>query len=439
MKVLVTGGAGFIGSVLVPMLLGDGHSVRVLDNLMHGGNSLLPLFRDRRFEFQRGDIRDLPTVRTAVQGCDAVIHLAAIVGFPACRRFPDLAQTVNVEGTRNVAAAAGPDRLVLFGSTGSNYGALVDDLCTEETPLNPLSLYGKTKTAAERHLMNNCRTVAYRFATAFGVSPRLRLDLLINEFVYQAVKLKYLVIYERHFMRTFIHVHDIARSFLFALDHADRMAGQVYNVGSATLNFSKQQLCEMIRSKVDYYLHFAEVGEDQDKRNYCVSYDKINQVGYQTTISLEDGIDELIRADGRGRNPQPLLERVNRRLSCEPSAERPIDMAPAPRGDMTAGPLSESATVARQIATDRPRISYVLATWNRAAFLRQALEQVRDWIDPQDELIVIDGGSTDDTRSVVASFGNLISRFVSEPDRGEAHAFNKGVLEFAGSLCKVLV
>ncbi len=296
MKILITGGAGYIGSTLGPLLLENGYQVRVIDNLMYGGTSLLPHFRNPNFEFVKGDIRDKNAMCHAAEGCDAIIHLAAIVGFPACRKNPDLAETVNVDGTRVVAEVAGSDKRVLFGSTGSNYGALIDAECTEETPLNPLSLYGKTKTLAERHLMEHCDSVAYRFATAFGVSSRMRLDLLVNDFVYTALKMRYLVVYESHFMRTFIHVHDIARSFLFALKNLDQMHGQVYNVGSAKMNFSKAEVCEMIRTKVDYYLHFADVGEDADKRNYIVSYEKINQLGYSTTIGLEEGISELVSA-----------------------------------------------------------------------------------------------------------------------------------------------
>ncbi|PIQ82936.1 MAG: epimerase [Candidatus Omnitrophica bacterium CG11_big_fil_rev_8_21_14_0_20_64_10] len=295
MKILVTGGAGYIGCVLVPMLLERGHSVRVLDSLMYGGAGLLPCFRSGRFEFFPGDIRDPKAIQSAVEGCDAVIHLAAIVGFPACRKDPVLAEEVNVAGTRWVAEAAGKKRLVLFGSTGSNYGAVPDQVCTEETPLNPVSVYGKTKVAAERMLFNDCRTIAFRFATAFGLSPRMRLDLLINDFVQTALRLKYLVVYEPHFMRSFIHVHDIARSFLFALEHADRMIGQVYNIGAKTMNFSKAQICEMIRKQVDYYLHYAAVGEDEDKRNYVVSYEKIGGLGYKTTVTVEEGIAELVK------------------------------------------------------------------------------------------------------------------------------------------------
>jgi nucleoside-diphosphate-sugar epimerase len=173
---------------------------------------------------------------------------------------------------------------------------LENDICTEDTPLNPLSLYGKTKTAAERLLLENNNTIAYRFATAFGASPRMRLDLLINDFVYTALKQRYLVVYEAHFMRSFIHVADMARSFLFALENAERMRGQVYNVGSETMNYSKAQVCELIRQSVDYYLHYAAVGEDADKRNYVVSYKKISNLGYHTTITVEAGVKELTRA-----------------------------------------------------------------------------------------------------------------------------------------------
>jgi nucleoside-diphosphate-sugar epimerase len=294
MKILVTGGAGFIGTTLIPVLLGEGHKVRVLDNLMYGGDQLLPFFRNPDFEFQRGDIRSLEDVKRAVQGQDAVIHLAAIVGYPACRKDPKLAEEVNVQGTKNIAALVSPNQLVLFGSTGSNYGA-VEEICTEETPLNPLSLYGQTKTLAEAYLMEHCSTVAFRFATAFGLSPRLRLDLLINDFTYRAVTQQYLVVYEKHFMRTFIHVHDMARAFAFAIEKADQMRGHVFNVGSDRMNFSKQQVCELIERQVKCYVHYADVGEDVDKRNYVVSYRKIGELGYDTSVTVEQGIGELVR------------------------------------------------------------------------------------------------------------------------------------------------
>lgn len=293
MKILVTGGAGYVGTSLIPQLLEKGHQVRVLDCLMFGGDQLLPFFRNNNFEFKKGDVRNSQDVEDAVKGQDVVIHLAAIVGYPACRKDPQLAEEVNVHGTKNVAAAVSRQQLVLFGSTGSNYGA-VEDICTEESPLNPLSLYGQTKTMAEAHLLEHCSTVAFRFATAFGLSPRLRLDLLVNDFTYKAVTQQYLVVYEKHFMRTFIHVHDMGRAFCFAIENANKMRGQVYNVGADAMNFSKEQICKLIEARVKCYVHYADVGEDADKRNYVVSYKKLNSLGYKTSIAVEQGIDELV-------------------------------------------------------------------------------------------------------------------------------------------------
>lgn len=295
MNVLLIGGAGYVGTSLIPQLLERGYRVRLLDNLTFGGDQLLPFFRNKNFSFVKGDVRSAEDVRNAVKGQDVVIHLAAIVGYPACRKDPKLAEDVNVGGTKNVAAAVSRQQVVLFGSTGSNYGS-VEEICTEETPLNPLSLYGQTKTIAERHLLENCSTVAFRFATAFGVSPRLRLDLLVNDFVYKALTQGYLVVYEKHFMRTFIHVHDMGKAFMFAIDHQHQMTGQVYNVGSEGMNYSKEDICKMIEKSIHCYVHYADVGEDADKRNYVVSYKKINSLGFETTISVEEGVDELKRA-----------------------------------------------------------------------------------------------------------------------------------------------
>ena len=204
--VLVTGGAGYIGTTLIPLLLERDYNVTVFDSLLLGGDALLPFFRHKNFHFIKGDIRDKDALRQAVKDKGVIIHLAAIVGFPACSENPDLAYSTNVEGTRNLAILVKKNQYILFGSTGSNYGAVLNGICTEETPLNPLSVYGKTKTEAERILLENTSVTAFRFATAFGVSPKLRLDLLINDLTYQALKQKYLVIYESSFMRTFIHV-----------------------------------------------------------------------------------------------------------------------------------------------------------------------------------------------------------------------------------------
>ena len=295
MQILVTGGAGYVGTSLIPMLLAAGHQVRVLDNLMFTGVGLLPHFQNPSFEFVKGDVRDYPTVYNAADGCDIIVHLAAIVGFPACTREPQLAYEVNTVGSNNVAQAA-KGKVVLYGSTGSNYGVITDQMCTEETPLNPCSHYARTKADAEKQLLENCDTIAYRFATGFGVSPRMRLDLLVNDFVYTALKDKYLVVYERQFMRSFIHVRDMARAFMFAIENRDKMVGQIYNVGSDSMNYSKAQICDMVSSKTGCHVHYAEVGEDADKRNYQVSYAKINAIGYSTTVTLTQGIDELISA-----------------------------------------------------------------------------------------------------------------------------------------------
>jgi len=295
MKILVTGGAGYVGTSLIPQLLEKGYKVSILDNLMYGGDQLLPFFRNPNFEFQKGDVRNLEYVKKAVKGIDVIIHLAAIVGYPACRKDPTLAKEVNVDGTKNIISATSNNQLILYGSTGSNYGA-VTEICTEETPLNPLSLYGHTKTLAEKMLLEERLTIAYRFATAFGVSPRLRLDLLINDFTYKALTEGYLVVYEKHFMRTFIHVRDMGRAFLFAIENSGKMKNMVFNIGSKDMNYSKENVCELIKKHTDVYVHYADVGEDKDKRNYIVSYKKINNLGYNTTINIDEGIDELIRA-----------------------------------------------------------------------------------------------------------------------------------------------
>ena len=292
-NILVTGGAGYIGSVLVPELLKLDHKVTVYDSLLFGGNGLLPHFKNPNFTFINGDIRDTSKLVKSSKDKDVIIHLAAIVGYPACSKNPKLTTEVNLDATIRFADAIKDDQYILFGSTGSNYGA-VKDICTEETPLNPLSLYGETKTEAEKYLMKNCNTTAYRFATAFGLSPRLRLDLLVNDFVSKSIRDKYIVVYESHFMRTFIHVHDIARSFIHAIDNQNKLSGEVFNVGSNKMNCSKKQICEYIKNEVDYYLHLADFGKDIDERNYVVSYDKISKTGFDTTISIEGGIKELV-------------------------------------------------------------------------------------------------------------------------------------------------
>lgn len=295
-KVLITGGAGYVGSVLLSFLLKKDYDVTVVDNLIHGnGDVLIPYFRYENFNFLKGDVRDSAFMEPLVKGSEIVVHLAAIVGFPACEKNRQLAIDTNLESTKSIGGFMGDDQTLIFASTGSNYGA-VDGICTEKTPLNPISLYGKTKTEAEQWLFDNLSPIVFRFATAFGLSPKMRLDLLVNDFVYQAVTNRYLIMFEKHFKRTFIHVDDMAKSFIFAMENADRMKGEAYNVGGSFNNYNKEEIALIIKDKVDYYLHFADIGQDLDKRNYEVSYDKLNAAGFECEISVHDGIDQLIRA-----------------------------------------------------------------------------------------------------------------------------------------------
>lgn len=294
-SILVTGGAGYIGTSLIPLLLQKGFNVRALDSLMFGPAGIIPFFAEKRFEFIKGDVRDKAILEKTLKGIDAVIHLAAIVGFPACRKDPALSRDINVNGTKNLVKATKGKIPIFFASTGSNYGKMLEKMCTETTPLNPLSDYGRQKTEAEAIVQTNKKFVIYRFATAFGVSPRMRLDLLPNDFTYRAVNEKTLIVYEKNFMRTFIHVRDMAQSFLFALRNYHNMEGETYNVGSEDMNYSKEAIALIIKKKVDYYLHFSDVGHDLDKRDYMVSYEKLRNTGFHTTIDMGEGIDELVK------------------------------------------------------------------------------------------------------------------------------------------------
>jgi len=296
MRILVTGGAGYVGSTLVTMLLDQGHRVRVLDSLKFGGHGLLPCCHHRSFELIKGDVCDQAAVSKALAGVEAVVHLAAIVGYPACKKEPHVAYGTNVEGTRTLLSLRGPDQKFLFASTGSIYGSVPGYVCNENTPRAPITLYGETKAAAEQMVLEAGNSVAYRFATAFGVSNRMRLDLMPNDFTYQAVKNRNLIVYEGGFKRTFVHVRDMARSIMFALDNWDTIKDDVYNVGHESMNFTKEEVARKILEYVDFYLHFAEVGNDADQRNYEVSYEKIRKKGFETTIDLGCGIAELVRA-----------------------------------------------------------------------------------------------------------------------------------------------
>ena len=295
MKITITGGAGYIGSMLIPMLLKQGHHVHVLDNLFFGGKTLLPYFINPNFTFVNVDVRDKTSLRRELQDADAIIHLAALVGYPLCKKMPREAQEVNVDGTRNLLECAPAGVRLIYASTGSNYGE-VEGICTENTPLNPLSLYGRTKTEAEAMMLDASNSVSLRFATAFGIAPRLRLDLLINDFAWQAIHQKYLVVYEKHFRRTFIHVHDIARAIVHVVDPNRCQGHKVFNVGSEALNYTKEDIVMLLKDRLDFLVHFAEIGTDADKRDYEVDYSRIRNTGYHTEVDIQRGLDELVHA-----------------------------------------------------------------------------------------------------------------------------------------------
>ena len=295
-KILLTGGAGYIGSVLIPFLLDKGYKTNVYDLLLYGGYSLLPFISNKNFSFIKGDVRDKESLGRAIKNNDVIIHLAAIVGLPACSKDKRLAHSINVQGTKNVVGRLSPNQHLIHASTVSIFGASTGDICDEESPLNPISYYAKTKTEAEKIVLDAQNTVCLRFATAFGVSPRMRLDLLINDFVYQAYMNKFLILFEKTYKRTFVHVQDISRSILFAIRNIEKMKHSIFNIGDNSHNFSKEEIALKIKGRIDFYLHFADIGEDEDKRNYSVSYEKINSIGFKTKKTVDEGIDELIKA-----------------------------------------------------------------------------------------------------------------------------------------------
>jgi len=293
-KILITGGGGYVGSVLCRHLLKNNFRVRVIDNFHKGHcDSLIPMCSNKNFEFYNGDITNKEQLAESLEDVDAVVHLAAIVGFPACSDCPILAEEVNVKGSANLANLT--DKPIMFASTGSVYGK-VEEICTEETPLNTLSLYGQTKLQAEKILLNRGNCVIYRFATGYGVSGNMTVSLLINDLVNQAVNNKCFVVFEPEARRTFIHVKDMANSFLFALNNLDKMRDSVYNVGDEKGNWTKRQMADYIADKTGAYLHYADFGKDLDCRDYEVSYKKIQSMGWQTKYTIEQGIDELIKA-----------------------------------------------------------------------------------------------------------------------------------------------
>jgi len=296
-KILVTGGAGYIGSILVPELLAQGYKVTVIDALIHGQNPLLECCFNPRFDFIKGDICDHALMAKLIGQFDIIIPLAAIVGAPACKINPTLTRLVNYDSYMKLIKTISPSQMVIFPTTNSGYGVgEKDTFCTEESPLRPISEYGKAKVEIEKALLDKGNAVTYRLATVFGMSPRMRMDLLVNDFTYRAYKDRFIILFEEHFRRNYIHIRDVAKAFLFAIDNSNKMIGEPFNVGLSSANLTKRQLCEKIKEYIpDFYIHSAPVGEDPDKRDYIVSNEKLESLGWHPDYTLDMGIIELLK------------------------------------------------------------------------------------------------------------------------------------------------
>ena len=297
MKILVTGAAGYIGSVLVPTLLTKGHEVIALDNFMYNQTSLLDVCHHSRLQIVRGDARDEALVKKLLKEADAIFPLACLTGAPLCAKDPAAAEAIAYGAIEMLLKLRSKEQRIIFPTTNSGYGVgKKDKYCTEETPLRPISLYGRLKVRAEKAILDAGNGITLRLATAFGISPRMRLDLLVNDFTYRAVYDRFIVLFEAHFKRNFIHVRDIAKAFVHALENFEKMKNEPYNVGLSDANLSKLELCEEIKKQVkEFYFVESKIGEDPDKRDYIVSNEKIEKTGYKPDVSLQNGIKELVK------------------------------------------------------------------------------------------------------------------------------------------------
>lgn len=297
MKIAITGGAGYIGSVLVPELLSLGHEVSVLDNFYFNQTALLDCCHNKNFNMVRGDARDRETVKKFIDGADFIIPLAALVGFPLCDYDKVAAKTTNLDAILMLLELRKPDQKIIYPCTNSGYGATDGKIYfTEDSPLNPISLYGTTKVEAEKAVLESGNSLTFRFATVFGASPRMRLDLLVNDFVYRAVNDRTMIIFEGHFKRNFIHIRDVVGAYVHAINNFDTMKGRAYNCGLSDANLSKIELCEKIKEHIPQFTFFeSEINKDPDKRNYIVSNERLEATGWRPQYSLDDGIEELIK------------------------------------------------------------------------------------------------------------------------------------------------
>lgn len=296
-NVLVTGGAGYLGSTLVPELLQKGHRVTVVDNFMFGQASLNQACFHPNFSVVKGDIRSRDTMAPLLKKAEVVIPLAAYVGAPLCNRDPVGAQTINHDAVMLMLELLSKEQWVLMPTTNSAYGSGdKDNFCTEDSPLRPISKYAIDKVEVEQHLMEHANAASFRLATVFGMSPRMRIDLLVNDFTYRAVHDRFVVLFESHFKRNYIHVRDVASVFLHGIDNFEKMSGEIYNVGLSDANLSKRELCEAIQKHVEDFVFIeAQVGKDPDQRNYIVSNEKIEATGFKPQVSLDAGIGELVK------------------------------------------------------------------------------------------------------------------------------------------------
>jgi nucleoside-diphosphate-sugar epimerase len=297
LNILVTGGAGYLGSMLVPRLLEAGYKVTVLDAFIFGQNSLLECCANDNFEVIKGDVRDEGILKSILPKFDILIPLAALVGAPLCSRDAIGTVTINRDAIKTMTELASKEQRIIYPTTNSGYGIGEQGVyCTEKTPLRPISTYGKTKVEAEEIVLNRGNAITFRLATVFGMAPRMRLDLLVNDFTYRAVNDRFIVVFEGHFKRNYIHIRDVARAFMHAIENFEAMKNEPYNVGLSDANLSKLELCAKIKEHVpNFTIMEAPIGKDPDQRDYIVSNDKIEATGFKPMYSLDMGIKELIK------------------------------------------------------------------------------------------------------------------------------------------------